>query len=182
MKTTSGARGALRVTLRIALALVSAYGALLLGLIALARAMHSRALRERIVSFNRRTLNPLTLRIAGARSRVYAAVHHVGRRTGRAYTTPVVAEPLGSGFIIPLPYGTDVDWLRNVLAAGGCTLTWNETQYQLDQPEIIPAKDALRAFPWSQRIIFAGGGITHFLTLRQRVAAVEAPLTLAGGL
>ena len=175
MKTTSRARGAARVFLKVTLALVSAYGALLLSLIALARVMHSRTLRRRIVEFNRRRLNPLTLRIAGNRSRVYAAIHHIGRRTGHAYTTPVVAEPLGYGFIIPLPYGTDVDWLHNVLAAGGCALTWNTIEYQLDHPEVIPAKDALPAFPWSQRIIFAGGGVTHFLTLRRRVAAVEAP-------
>lgn len=175
MKTDANARSALRVLLRTALGAVSAYVALLLGLIGLTRAMRNRTLRERIRRFNRGTLNPLTLRIAGNRSRIYAALHHTGRRSGRAYSTPVVAEPLGDGFIIPLPYGTDVDWLRNVLAVGSCSLTWNETEYQLDHPEIIPTKAALSAFPWSQRIIFVGGGIDHFLVLRQRVAAVEAP-------
>jgi len=30
-------------------------------------------------------------------------------RSGHPYTTPVVAEPISDGFLIPLPYGVDVD-------------------------------------------------------------------------
>jgi hypothetical protein len=28
------------------------------------------------------------------------------------------------GFVIALTYGPDRDWVRNVLAAGGCTIEW----------------------------------------------------------
>jgi hypothetical protein len=135
--------------------------------IALARAMHNPRWRNSIRQFNRRTLNPLTLRMAGNRLRIYAALQHTGRRSGRRYTTPVVAEPLGDGFVIPLPYGNDVDWYRNVMAAGLCQLTWNGRTYRLDRPELIAPARALSVFPWVQRIIFTGGGIRQYIWLHR---------------
>jgi len=59
-------------------------------------------------------INPAMLLLAGRRHWYGAALHHIGRRSDRPYTTPVVAEPAADGFVIPLPYGTDVDWLRNI--------------------------------------------------------------------
>jgi hypothetical protein len=47
--------------------------------------------------FNRLFLNPLMLFAAGRLRRSYpAVVHHVGRHSGRAYRTPVVAQPVAS--------------------------------------------------------------------------------------
>ena len=108
--------------------------------------MHIQWLREKLIRFNKQTLNPTTFKIAGRRSSIYATLKHVGRRSGRAYMTPVVAKPLGDGFVIPLPYDTGVDWCRNVLTAGTCTLNWNEQEYTLEQPEIIQLSQALKAF------------------------------------
>jgi deazaflavin-dependent oxidoreductase (nitroreductase family) len=48
-----------------------------------------------------------------------AIVGHVGRRSGRAYRTPVVAFRSGRHVVIPLTYGRDVDWARNLVAGGG---------------------------------------------------------------
>src|SRR6185295_5869312 len=48
-----------------------------------------------------------------------AVVHHLGRKSGRRYRTPVVAFPSGKGFTIPMTYGRDVDWARNLVADGG---------------------------------------------------------------
>ena len=109
--------------------------------------MHIPWFREKVIRFNKQTLNPFTLKIAGRRSSVYATLKHVGRRSGRAYTTPVVAKLLGDGFVIPLPYDAGVDWCRNVPAAGTCTLIWNEQEYKLERPEIIQQSQALKAFP-----------------------------------
>ena len=44
-------------------------------------------------------------------------VHHVGRRSGRPYETPVLLTPIDGGFLIPLTYGPDRDWVRNVTAS-----------------------------------------------------------------
>jgi deazaflavin-dependent oxidoreductase (nitroreductase family) len=45
-----------------------------------------------------------------------------GRKSGRAYVTPVAAEPIVGAFIITLPYGVNTDWCRNIRAAGEATL------------------------------------------------------------
>ena len=74
-----------------------------------------------VARFNRRVTNrvaaPLLRRLPG-----FAVVHHVGRRSGRAYRTPVNLFPDDGGYVIALPYGPGTDWLKNVLAAGGCEL------------------------------------------------------------
>ena len=48
-----------------------------------------------------------------------AVVHHTGRKSGRAYRSPVVAFRTDAGFVIPMTYGRDVDWARNLVRAGG---------------------------------------------------------------
>lgn len=166
-----------RLLLIIILTTTSIIGAFFLIAIALERAMQQPQLRDRIRQFNKRRLNPLTLKIAGDSSGTYAALKHVGRRSGRTYQTPVVAELLDDGFVIPLPYGANVDWCRNVMAAGGCTLRWNEHEYTLDQPKLLPREAALRGFPWAQRFIFTSGGIKQFLWLRKHVEVSEKVLT-----
>ncbi len=102
-----------RVFFGLLIATTSFVGAFFLISIALAKAMHQKGLRDSIRRFNRRTLNPLTLKIAGNRLRVYASVKHIGLRSGHEYSTPVVARPLGDGFVVPLPYGADVILFRN---------------------------------------------------------------------
>src|SRR3954452_3417920 len=48
----------------------------------------------------------------------FALVRHVGRRSGRAYATPLVVARVAGGFVVELTYGPDVDWYRNITAAG----------------------------------------------------------------
>jgi hypothetical protein len=158
--------------------ITSLVGALLLLAIALARAMHREGSRDRMRAFNKRRLNPVTLKIAGKHAEGYAIIKHVGRRSGREYATPVVAKPLGDGFVIPLPYGHEVDWCRNVMAAGTCTLIWNEQAYVLDKPEIITPSQALCAYMPIQRIVFTAGGIEEHLLLHK---AAEVPETVPAG-
>lgn len=80
------------------------------------------AVLDHVRKFNKRVLNPLMLRMAGSKHWYAAVVEHTGRRSGKQYATPVAAEQTPDGFIIPLPYGVGVDWLRNVLAAGHATI------------------------------------------------------------
>jgi deazaflavin-dependent oxidoreductase (nitroreductase family) len=82
---------------------------------------------------------------------VFAVLKHVGRRSGRAYETPLGACSFGDGFILPLAYGTEVDWCRNVMAAGTCTLRWKGQEYVLERPEIITGPEAMSVWPFWQR-------------------------------
>ena len=108
---------------------------------------------RRVSDWTRRTSkkgNRYLRRIAGSRlGMLYfdlSALHHVGRRSGKPYVTPLSAYPLGDGFVLSVAY-PKVDWCENVLAAGKCTLTWNSKEYALENPELIPAAEAMKAYP-----------------------------------
>ena len=45
-----------------------------------------------------------------------AVIHHQGRHSGRAFTTPLAARPTADGFVIPLTFGEKVGWIRDVVA------------------------------------------------------------------
>jgi hypothetical protein len=144
--------------------------AYLLLVIVLTWAMRVSAIRWGMTHLNKHVLNPVARRWAGNRLGIYACVMHVGRRSNRKYFTPVLAAPLGDGFVLPLPYGMQVDWFRNVLAAGSCTLTWKHRAYALDRPEVIGLSQTGNAYPWPIRGIFLAGGVTHHVVLHQVTA------------
>jgi deazaflavin-dependent oxidoreductase (nitroreductase family) len=96
---------------------------------------------------NRVFTNPLMRTFAWAIPPL-AVVHHVGRRSGRAYRTPVVAFRGASGFVIPMTYGRDVDWARNIVSAGGCEIEQMGRRFRLRRPRIVgfeAAEDRLPA-------------------------------------
>jgi deazaflavin-dependent oxidoreductase (nitroreductase family) len=87
--------------------------------------------------FTKHVLNPVTLRRAGLANNQYAVLHHLGRKSGRPYVAPLVAEPVGGGFVIPLPYGEDIDWCRNLLAAGTGTLDLKDEAIPIINPRVV---------------------------------------------
>lgn len=135
----------------------------LLFLIALQRL---GAFRDRVRQFNKRTLNPVILGLAGHPTSPYAVVHHVGRRSGRAYATPVIGRPIPDGFIIPLPYGRDTDWCRNVLATSGCTISWHGHDYAVGEPEILDLATVLPLVPQTRWGATIGGNVLSQSPLR----------------
>src|SRR4051812_31654632 len=83
-----------------------------------------------------RIFNPLTMTLAGTRLLpLYGVLTHRGRRSGKAFRTPVVVRPTSDGFIVPMPWGEGTDWYRNVRAAGECVIRWKGRDYPLAQPE-----------------------------------------------
>jgi hypothetical protein len=71
-----------------------------------------------------RALNPLIRKFAGRRHfRMAAEIRHVGRKSGRAYVTPAGARVRGGVAVIPLTFGNQSDWSKNVRAVGGCCTT-----------------------------------------------------------
>jgi deazaflavin-dependent oxidoreductase (nitroreductase family) len=66
----------------------------------------------------------------------WGVVIHRGRTSGRTFRTPLFAFRRGDGFVIALTYGSDADWVRNVLAAGGCELQARRHRYQLGAPRL----------------------------------------------
>jgi deazaflavin-dependent oxidoreductase (nitroreductase family) len=113
---------------------------------------------------NRQVLNPIVLRIAGPLA--VSIVHHVGRRTGRSYRTPVFAEETSEGFIVGLIFGADTDWCRNVLAARGAVLVHRGHELRLVSARVIDATAARAMLPVGIWLIHRMLGTSGFLTLR----------------
>jgi deazaflavin-dependent oxidoreductase (nitroreductase family) len=76
-----------------------------------------------------------------------AVVHHFGRKSGRRYRSPVVAFPTATGFVIPMTYGRDVDWARNLLAAGGGEIARLGRRTAVRRPRIVDGDAAAPLLP-----------------------------------
>lgn len=122
--------------------------------------------RGLIRTSNKYLLNPLMLRLAGKRFWYASVVKHTGRRSGKTYSTPVVADRVGQDIIIPLPYGTQVDWVRNVLTAGRTTVVRRGETLTVREPEPIDSSQALPMLPRERRRTFERLHIGHFLRMR----------------
>ena len=72
----------------------------------------------------------------------WAVVIHRGRKSGRTFRTPLWAFRRPGGFVIALTYGPGADWVRNVLAAGGCEVESRRHHYQLGAPRLYRDENA----------------------------------------
>jgi deazaflavin-dependent oxidoreductase (nitroreductase family) len=115
--------------------------------------------RNGIRIFNKHITNPLLRTFANASRGPFAVIRHVGRRSGKPYETTIMVWPRGDGFVIALTYGESVDWYRNMLAAGHCTLLWHGRVYAVGKPEPIDVEAALPAFPPAFRSILRRRGV-----------------------
>ena len=88
-----------------------------------------------------RGMKPLVLKSAGKAGASASVLRHVGRTSGSAYETPVVAVPTSDGFAVALPYGPDTDWLKNLQAAGSATLVTGGSSYIVDEFRVVPIED-----------------------------------------
>lgn len=115
--------------------------------------------------------NKLAVHLAGRRFfPVWAVIHHRGRRSGKEYATPVTAMPAGGTVVIALPWGRDTDWVRNVVAAGGCTLTWKGRDHDCTEPRFVGNEVADQAT-----------GMTRANIRGMKIAAGFLQLTLGPG-
>jgi deazaflavin-dependent oxidoreductase (nitroreductase family) len=71
----------------------------------------------------------------------WAVFHHVGRRSGRAYQTPVMAFVSGQYLVVALLYGQESDWLRNLSATPGQVVRRRRTYSLVGAPRISPTEE-----------------------------------------
>ena len=115
-----------------------------------------------------RTTAPLSRPLAGRRPfPLWAVVRHRGRRSGRSYAVPVAIRAAADAFTIPLPWGQETQWLRNVIAAGGCEIRWRGSDHTATAPRVIGFADAAGAFHPLQRAVMRAAGIQTFLRLER---------------
>lgn len=115
-------------------------------------------------------LNPLIVRLAGRpHFHMAAQLTHTGRRSGRMYVTPIGARRAGDVVLIPLTFGNQSDWSRNVLAAGHCSLRLEGVDYDATAPTLLSPEEAdphvRAAFGRLERASMRMLGIRQFLRL-----------------
>ena len=114
--------------------------------------------------FTVRVVNPLSRTVAGHLP-LFGIVRHRGRRSGRLYRAPVNVFRDGDDYVIALTYSSRVDWVRNVLAAGGCELETGGRVVRLTDPELfVDRTRGLMPFPVRQFLSLVN--VTEFLRLR----------------
>src|SRR5688572_28869455 len=116
-----------------------------------------------IARMNRRVTNHL---LSGLATRLpwFGVVVHTGRRSLRQYRTPVNIFRRGDRYIIALTYGSNADWVRNVLADGGCTLETRGRALRLSRPRLFH-DESRHAVPAPVRLILGLIKVSDFLEL-----------------
>jgi len=112
---------------------------------------------------NRAVTNPLVEPVA-RRVRPLGVIEHEGRSSGVRYRTPVMAFRSGDTFTFALAFGTDDDWVRNVLAAGQCRLVYKGGSYNLVDPRLGGAELSAPVPGWMRQLL-ARINVTEYLTL-----------------
>ncbi|MFC9439754.1 nitroreductase family deazaflavin-dependent oxidoreductase [Nocardia sp. NPDC057030] len=88
-----------------------------------------------LAKFNRHATNRAAGLLAG-RAPGFALVQHRGRKSGREYRTPVAVFHRDGVYRIALTYGRDVDWVKNISAAGDFTLHTRGRAIHLTNPTV----------------------------------------------
>ncbi len=95
-----------------------------------------------VAEVNKRVFNRLELKRG-----VRPVIGHTGRSSGKPYRTPLDAHAVEGGFIFICMYGSESDWVQNVLAAETATLEARGETYELTNPRLITKDEAWRQLP-----------------------------------
>jgi deazaflavin-dependent oxidoreductase (nitroreductase family) len=124
----------------------------------------SPLLGRRIAHFNRRVTNHLTRPVARLLPG-FGVVIHTGRKSKHRYETPVNVFRAADGYVIALTYGAEADWVKNVLAAGGCELITRGHRQRLTSPA-IRSDERQSLVPRAVRPVLRLLRVTDFMHLR----------------
>ncbi|GAB2611878.1 nitroreductase family deazaflavin-dependent oxidoreductase [Pseudactinotalea suaedae] len=165
--------GSSRATIvRAALAVVAVAALALVVTVVVGLRTRNRAVLRAMHRIQRDRINPRVLESAGRPGAPYAIVRHTGRVSGRSYETPVGAVVTEEGVAITLPYGTEPDWVRNVLAAGRATIVVEGDEREVTDPAVLPLGETALASTSGPLATLLG--VTSALVLRFADGGAEA--------
>jgi deazaflavin-dependent oxidoreductase (nitroreductase family) len=111
-------------------------------------------LPRRLGRFNQRVTDPIlwpiVSRLPGSR---FGRIAHVGRRSGRAYRTPMLGFRDGDSIVFALTYGPGTQWVRNVLAAGACDFETRRGTRHLVDPRLFHDPERRSVPPIVRRVL-----------------------------
>jgi deazaflavin-dependent oxidoreductase (nitroreductase family) len=136
----------------------------ILAIAILATAILMMRFRKRwLAKFNIAVTNRITSLFAGWLPG-FGILTHVGRRSGKVYRTPVNVFRAQNGFTVALTYGSQSEWVQNVLAAGSCELKTLGRKYRLVAPKVV-SDPTRRPFPIPVRLILTLVGADEYMEL-----------------
>ena len=121
-----------------------------------------------------KTFNRFALLVAGRRFvPLWGVLQHSGRKSGLVYSTPLAFTSTPGAFFVGLPWGRGTDWVRNVRAAGRCTVRLGGREFECTEPEFVGKDVVMAAATGPARLLlqpsnYAGG----FIRLRHGPPAV----------
>lgn len=116
--------------------------------------------------FTTRFVNPLTRPIA-AWVPGFAILRYVGRKSGRVYRTPINVFRREGDYIFGLTYSSDVQWVKNVLAAGTAELEQRGRIIKLRDPRLFVDPRA-SLMPLPVRLFLRFMRVTEFMRMSPR--------------
>jgi deazaflavin-dependent oxidoreductase (nitroreductase family) len=108
-----------------------------------------------------RYLNPVLRRVAH-RLPGFCVATYRGRTSGRVYRIPLNVFRRGDRYVFALTYGPDVQWVKNVLAAGRCDIETRGRHVALVRPRTAVDTQA-QDMPFPVRQFLGLMGVDHFL-------------------
>ena len=118
-------------------------------------------------------IRPFTTRLFNPISRLFvrwlpgfAILGYRGRKSGKAYRTPMNVFRYGGDWVFALTYGSDVQWVKNVLAAEEATLEVRTRKIRLVDPKLIVDPER-RLMPIGVRQLLGLMRVSEFLRMRE---------------
>jgi deazaflavin-dependent oxidoreductase (nitroreductase family) len=108
-----------------------------------------------------RLMLPIARRLPG-----FGVLTHRGRTTGRSYQTPINVFRRGDDYFFFLTYGSDVQWVKNVLAGGSCSVETRGRIVELAEPELVTDPELRPAPPPVRFVEQRIAGVTQYLRMR----------------
>lgn len=117
-----------------------------------------------LTPYVKRFANPLLVQLAG--HGWFVELEHIGRKSGTAHRTPLLAFRNGDTITIALTYGPGVQWLKNVRARGGARMHWRSSMLYLGSPHDLTTQEGLDRMPQPIRSVLSLTGLaTDFVEL-----------------
>ena len=114
--------------------------------------------------FTTKVFNPISRHVAGWLPG-FGILIYPGRSSGRTYRTPLNVFRRADTYVLALTYGPDVQWVKNVLAAGGCELVTRGRTLRLVAPRVF-SDPGRRRMPAPVRVLLGLMRVTEFMELR----------------
>ena len=118
-------------------------------------------LRPIVNRYLNRLTRPFARKLPG-----FAILTHRGRTSGRTYSTPINVFRRRDDYYFFLTYGSDSQWVKNVLANGGCSIGTRGQRVELAEPELVSDPELRPAPPIVRFLERRLAGVTQYLHMR----------------